>query len=98
MIARDTIEEKVAALARRKAALCSGVMDDGDVFATRLTAEDIRGLVDVGPAGLAQGGRLDWTALSAGRLASAALGDGVAPADQPVPRSARRACMNSSAL
>ena len=45
MIARDTIEEKVAALARRKAALCSGVMDEGDVFATRLTAEDIRGLV-----------------------------------------------------
>ncbi len=43
-IARDTIEEKVVALARRKAALFSGVMDDGDLFASRLTAEDIRGL------------------------------------------------------
>jgi SNF2 family DNA or RNA helicase len=45
MIARDTIEEKVAALARRKAALFSGVMDDGDLFASSLTAEDIRGLL-----------------------------------------------------
>jgi superfamily II DNA or RNA helicase len=45
MIARDTIEEKVAALARRKAALFTGVMDDGDLFASSLTAEDIRGLL-----------------------------------------------------
>jgi superfamily II DNA or RNA helicase len=45
MIARNTIEEKVAALARRKAALFRGVMDDGDLFASRLTAEDIRGLL-----------------------------------------------------
>ncbi len=45
MIARDTIEEKVAALARRKAALFSGVMDDGDLFASNLTAEDVRGLL-----------------------------------------------------
>ena len=45
MIARDTIEEKVVALARRKAALFSGVMDDGDLFAGSLTAEDIRGLL-----------------------------------------------------
>jgi superfamily II DNA or RNA helicase len=45
MIARDTIEEKVAALARRKAALFSGVMDEGDLFASSLTAEDIRGLL-----------------------------------------------------
>ena len=44
LIARDTIEEKVVALARRKAALFKGVMDDGDVFATGLTADDIRGL------------------------------------------------------
>jgi superfamily II DNA or RNA helicase len=44
MIARDTIEEKVVALARRKAALFSGVMDDGDLFAGGLTADDIRGL------------------------------------------------------
>jgi SNF2 family DNA or RNA helicase len=46
MIARNTIEEKVVALARRKAALFSGVMDEGDLFATGLTAEDIRGLVE----------------------------------------------------
>jgi superfamily II DNA or RNA helicase len=45
MIARDTIEEKVVALARRKAALFSGVMDDGDLFASSLTADDIRGLL-----------------------------------------------------
>ena len=45
MIARDTIEEKVVALARRKAALFSGVMDHGDLFASSLTAGDIRGLL-----------------------------------------------------
>ncbi len=45
MISRDTIEEKVAALARRKTALFSGVMDDGDLFASSLTADDIRGLL-----------------------------------------------------
>jgi len=44
MIARDTIEEKVAALARRKAELFRGVMDEGDLFATSLSADDIRGL------------------------------------------------------
>lgn len=49
MIARDTIEEKVAALARRKAELFSGVMDDGDLFAGGVTAEDIRGLLDAPP-------------------------------------------------
>jgi superfamily II DNA or RNA helicase len=46
LIARDTIEEKVVALARRKAALFASVMDDGDLFASGLTAEDIRGLVE----------------------------------------------------
>jgi superfamily II DNA or RNA helicase len=45
MIARGTIEEKVAALAHRKAALFSGVMDDGDPFASSLNADDIRGLL-----------------------------------------------------
>jgi superfamily II DNA or RNA helicase len=45
VIARNTIEEKVAALARRKAALFNGVMDEGDLFASGLTTEDIRGLV-----------------------------------------------------
>jgi superfamily II DNA or RNA helicase len=46
MIASETIEEKVVALARRKAELFSGVMDDGDLFAGSLTADDIRGLLD----------------------------------------------------
>jgi SNF2 family DNA or RNA helicase len=46
LIAHGTIEEKVVALARRKAALFRGVMDNGDLFATSLTAEDIRGLVE----------------------------------------------------
>jgi len=45
MVARDTIEEKVVALARRKAELFSGVMDDGDLFAGAISAEDIRGLL-----------------------------------------------------
>jgi SNF2 family DNA or RNA helicase len=45
LIARDTIEEKVRALAERKAALFAGVLDDGDLFAGALTAEDIRGLL-----------------------------------------------------
>ena len=43
--ARDTIEEKVVAHARRKAARFSGVMDDGDLFAGSPTAHDIRGLL-----------------------------------------------------
>ena len=50
LIARETIEEKVVALARRKAELFSGVMDDGDLFAGGVTADDIRGLLDE-PAG-----------------------------------------------
>jgi superfamily II DNA or RNA helicase len=45
LIAHDTIEEKVRALARRKAELFSGVLDDGDLFAGAITAEDIRGLL-----------------------------------------------------
>ena len=45
MIARDTIEEKVLALARRKAALFAGVMNDGNVFGAALDADDIRALV-----------------------------------------------------
>jgi superfamily II DNA or RNA helicase len=46
LIAANTIEEKVVALAQRKAELFKGVMDDGDLFASSLTAEDIRGLFD----------------------------------------------------
>jgi superfamily II DNA or RNA helicase len=45
LIAHDTIEEKVRALAQRKAELFTGVLDDGDLFAGTITAEDIRGLL-----------------------------------------------------
>jgi SNF2 family DNA or RNA helicase len=45
IIAKDTIEEKVRALQNRKAALFSGVMDDGNVFGSSLNADDIRELI-----------------------------------------------------
>jgi len=45
LVSADTIEQKVVALAARKAALFRGVMDDGDLFAGQITAEDIRGLL-----------------------------------------------------
>ncbi|MDE3133276.1 MAG: helicase [Acidobacteriota bacterium] len=45
LVARHTIEQKVVALAQRKAALFSGVMDDGELFAGEITADDIRGLL-----------------------------------------------------
>jgi SNF2 family DNA or RNA helicase len=46
LIARDTVEQKVLALQRRKAQLFTNVMDDGDVFSPSLTAEDVRGLFE----------------------------------------------------
>lgn len=45
LVSGGTIEEKVVALARRKAELFAGVMDEGDEFAGSITAEDIRGLI-----------------------------------------------------
>ena len=45
LISTGTIEEKVRALAERKAELFRGVLDDGDLFSRGLTAEDIRGLL-----------------------------------------------------
>ncbi|MEJ2867155.1 SNF2-related protein [Actinomycetospora sp. OC33-EN08] len=45
LIAQDTVEEKVRALAQRKAELTAGVMDDGAAFAATLDAEDIRALI-----------------------------------------------------
>ncbi len=45
LIADGTIEEKVRALAERKAELFKGVLDDGDLFAGAISAEDIRGLL-----------------------------------------------------
>jgi len=46
LIAKNTIEEKVMALQRRKAELFTNVMDDGDTFSPTLTAEDVRGLFE----------------------------------------------------
>jgi SNF2 family DNA or RNA helicase len=46
LIAKDTIEEKVLALARRKAELFTGVMDDGDAFGAALSGEDVRALLE----------------------------------------------------
>ncbi len=45
LIARDTIEDKVVALNARKAALFASVIDDGDVFGSALTSEDILELI-----------------------------------------------------
>ncbi len=45
LIAKDTIEEKVLALASKKAELFSGVMDEGNVFGSSLDADDIRALL-----------------------------------------------------
>ena len=46
MIAADTIEQKVLALQQRKARLFTAVMDDDELFAQSLSADDIRGLFD----------------------------------------------------
>jgi superfamily II DNA or RNA helicase len=46
LVAKDTIEEKVMALKARKAELFSSVMDDGDFSSARLTASDIRALLE----------------------------------------------------
>ncbi|MFJ4225127.1 DEAD/DEAH box helicase [Microbacterium sp. NPDC089695] len=46
LVATGTIEEKVLDLQRRKARLFAAVMDDDDLFARSLTADDIRGLFD----------------------------------------------------
>jgi SNF2 family DNA or RNA helicase len=46
LVAAGTIEEKVMALARRKAALFDAVVDDdGGTFARALAADDVRGLL-----------------------------------------------------
>ncbi|MGW3959075.1 hypothetical protein ACWED2_04565 [Amycolatopsis sp. NPDC005003] len=46
LIAKGTIEEKVMELKARKAALFTGVMDEGNAFGGSLDADDIRGLFD----------------------------------------------------
>jgi SNF2 family DNA or RNA helicase len=45
LIAKDTIEEKVLALANRKAELFRGVMNEGNAFGAALNADDIRALI-----------------------------------------------------
>ncbi|QZN85471.1 DEAD/DEAH box helicase [Cellulomonas sp. C5510] len=45
LIAAGTIEEKVVALQRRKAALVDAVVDDGDLFAAAVTAAEVRELL-----------------------------------------------------
>jgi len=45
LVAQDTIEQKVVALARRKAELFRSALDDGDLFAAGIDADDIRGLL-----------------------------------------------------
>ena len=45
LIARDTIEDKVVALNATKAKLFASVIDDGNAFASALSAEDIRELI-----------------------------------------------------
>lgn len=45
LVARGTIEEKVMELKERKAALFTSVMDDDALFASALTAEDVRALL-----------------------------------------------------
>jgi superfamily II DNA or RNA helicase len=46
LVAKDTIEEKVMALKARKAELFSSVLDGGDFASARLTAADIRALLE----------------------------------------------------
>ncbi|UJP11008.1 SNF2 family helicase [Microbacterium sp. KUDC0406] len=46
MISTGTIEEKVLALQQRKARLFTAVMDDDELFAKSLTADDIRALFE----------------------------------------------------
>lgn len=47
LIANGTIEEKVMALQERKAELFRAVMGDDELFGQALTADDIRGLLDL---------------------------------------------------
>jgi superfamily II DNA or RNA helicase len=46
LVAKDTIEEKVMALKARKAELFSSVLDGGEFASARLTASDIRALLE----------------------------------------------------
>jgi SNF2 family DNA or RNA helicase len=45
-VARDTIEEKVMTLKEKKAKLSTTVLDDGAMFSSALSAQDVRWLFD----------------------------------------------------
>lgn len=45
LVARDTIEEKIVRLKERKARLSAATLDDGELFAQALTADDVRELL-----------------------------------------------------
>jgi SNF2 family DNA or RNA helicase len=46
LIAKDTIEEKVLALQQKKRQLFQNVLEDGDIFSTAITEDDIRQIFD----------------------------------------------------
>ena len=46
LVAKDTIEEKVMLLKERKAKLFKSVLDDGEIFSSKLTAEDVKSLFE----------------------------------------------------
>jgi SNF2 family DNA or RNA helicase len=46
LVAADTIEAKVVALQERKRKLFSAVVDDGDMFSSAVSADDIRNMLD----------------------------------------------------
>ncbi|MCJ1704932.1 DEAD/DEAH box helicase [Rathayibacter sp. VKM Ac-2926] len=45
LVAKDTIEEKIVRLKERKARLSTAVLDEGELFAQALTADDLRELL-----------------------------------------------------
>lgn len=45
MVATDTIEEKIVRLQERKGRLSTAVLDEGELFARALTADDVRELL-----------------------------------------------------
>lgn len=45
LVSADTIEEKVVALQQRKRELFAAVLDDGDLFGSKITAADVRELL-----------------------------------------------------
>lgn len=46
LVSKDTIEEKVMQLKERKAKLFKSVLDEGEIFSAKLTAEDVKSLFE----------------------------------------------------